>query len=87
MFLRIREHLIRKKEYGIAYDYVGYAVFLFSACSSGISTAPMKFHQMTRVCFFLRVPGTFSGFCTSIFSTKERMLSADNSVISVRCLR
>lgn len=28
MFLRIREHLIRKKEYGIAYDYVGYAVFL-----------------------------------------------------------
>ena len=43
----------------------------------------MKFHQMTKVCFFVRVPGTFFGFFTSIFSTKERMISAVSSVISV----
>ena len=72
-----------KKEDGIAYDHVGYAVSLCSSGSSGISITPMKFHQMTSVCFFVRVPGTFSGVLTSIFSTKERMIYAVSSVMSV----
>ena len=79
-----RIHLRTKgaqKGYGIAYDHVGYVVSFCSCC--GISTTPMKFHQMTKVCFFVRVPGTFFGFFTSIFSTKERMISAVSSVISV----
>ena len=81
---QVRIHLRTKdaqKGYGIAYDHVGYAVSFCSCC--GISTTPMKFHQMTRVCFFVRVPGTFSGFFTSIFSTKDRMISAVSAVMSV----
>ena len=40
------------KEYGIAYDHVGYAVSFCSCCE--ISTTPIKFHHMTKVCFFDR---------------------------------
>ena len=83
----VRIHLRTKdaqKGYGIAYNRVGYAVSFCSCC--GISTTPMKFHHMTKVCFFVRAPGTFSGFFTSIFSTKERMISAVSSVILVEPL-
>ena len=81
---KVRIHLRTKggqKGYGIAYDHVGYAVSFCSCC--GISTTPIKLHQMTKVCFFVRVPGIFSGFFTSIFSTKNRMISAVSSVMSV----
>ena len=40
------------KEYGIAYDHVGYAVSFCSCCE--ISTTPIKLHHMTKVCFFDR---------------------------------
>ena len=45
-------------------------------CSWGKSTAPMKFRWMRMVCFFILVPGTFSGLNTSMRSTKARMISA-----------
>ena len=52
---QVRIHVRTKgaqKGYGIAYDHVGYAVSFCSCCE--ISTTPIKFHHMTKVCFFDR---------------------------------
>lgn len=50
--------IFNPKKFGITYVSVGYAVFL---ASSGMLTAPIKFQMIAIVCFFVLVPGTFSG--------------------------